>query len=117
MGIWRSMGRFTSLWPTAKWVLAAATLAVGVYLLVLSWGTYYQFGLSRGLGYPRVSHEEIAFWYVLPGFQAGLLLGLLLALAGRGIGRLLVVLNLVVWAAIVVYALIIFWLISRGAMF
>lgn len=111
------MARFTTLWLIARRVLAAAALAVGVYLLVLSWGTYYQFGLSRSLGYPRVSHEEIAFWYAFPGFQAGLLLGLLLALAGRGIGRLLVVLNLVVWAAIMVYMLIIFWLFSRSAMF
>lgn len=111
------MVSFTRLWLITRRVLAAALLAAGVSLLVGVWGTFSQFGLTRGLGYPRVSHAEISFWYALPGVQAGLLLGLLLGFAGRGVGRLLLVLNLAVWAELVVNALIIAWLVSSGAMF
>lgn len=60
----------TRLGLITRRVLAAALLAAGIYLLVGVWGTFSQFGLTRGLGYPRVSHAEITFWYALSGVQA-----------------------------------------------
>ena len=110
--------RFTRFWLIARWVLAVVGLAVAGYMLVASWGAFHEFGFNRSLGYPMVvSRTEIAFWYAFRGFQAGLLIGLLPALTGRGLGHQLLVLNLAAWAELAVNAGIVIWLVRTGALF
>lgn len=102
-----------------RWPLAAMLLLAGGYWLFWAWAAFNRFGVTRSLAYelPPGRQAEIMFWYALPGFQLGLLLGLLLALAPRRVGRLLVVLNLAVWAELAVNVLIIGYLFLVGALF
>lgn len=98
------------------WPIAGRVLAVESYYLFWSWEAFNQFGLNRGLGYPRVaSREEISFWFTVPVFQAGLVLGLLVAFARCGLDRLLLLLNLAVWAKLAVNVGIIGSLVMTGA--
>lgn len=101
----------------ARWLLGAVAVAGGGYVLALSWATFNGFAVTRSLAYPYGWHAEIMFWYALPGFQAGLLAGLLPYASRRGIGRLLLVANLVVWTEIAVNVGIILYLISRDVLF
>jgi hypothetical protein len=95
-------------------IVASLTLALGVYVLLLFWETFAGFGANRSLVATRA---EVAFWYGLPALQAGLDLDLLLAFLGRGIGRLLIVLNLALWAEFAFNLCIIFALAGSGALF
>lgn len=101
----------------AGWVFAVAALVVGGALLVSSWELFNQFAVNRTPAYPAGWHVEIMFWYALPGFQAGVLVGLLPWAAARRVRRSLVVMSLVVWGEIAVNAFIVAWLVSRGVLF
>ncbi|MBI4492384.1 MAG: hypothetical protein HY690_06280 [Chloroflexi bacterium] len=111
------MARWARVWTVARWVLGAAVLAAGSYILVGFWSTFNRFGVVRSLGRPPEWDAEIMFWYALPGFQAGLLVGLLLGFVRLGVGPLLLVLNLAVWAELAVNVGIIAYLVLRGALF
>jgi hypothetical protein len=110
------------VWPSsiravAGWALATAALALGVYVLFDFWQGFNEFAINRGLGYPSGWHFEIMFWYALPGFQAGVLVGMLPFGISRGLLGLLLVLNLVVWIENVINFGIIFYLVSHGVLF
>jgi hypothetical protein len=77
-------------------MIAVAALIVGAALLVSSWLSFNQFGLSRGL-YPGASRAEVTFWYSVPAFEAGLMIGLLSMAPWRDLDRLLGRLNLLIW--------------------
>lgn len=101
----------------AGWLLAAAALAAGGYILVASWATFNRFAVTRSLAYPPGWHAEILFWYALPAFEAGVLTGLLPLAMSRGVGGLLRVLSVAVWTEVAVNVGIVAYLVSRGALF
>lgn len=108
--------------PSARtlvtWSLHGVGLVVGVSLLQANWELFNAFAVNRRPAYPAGWAFEIMFWYALPGFQAGVLVGLLPFAASRGIGiHALTVLNRAVWAEILLNMAIFWFLVSRGVMF
>jgi hypothetical protein len=76
--------------------------------------SFNQFGRSRGL-YLGASHVEVTFWYSLPAFEAGLMIGLLSRVPWADLDRLLGRLITFVWIANGVNCVILFALVWTGA--
>jgi hypothetical protein len=105
-----------SILLVARRLLVLACLGAGAWLLLLSWDALTSLGLNRGLGYPRyASRGEITFWHALPGFQAGMLAGMVAFRRAQGIWALLHGVGLGVWVASVANVGIIFCLARSGA--
>lgn len=99
-----------------KWIVAAAVLAAGGYVLLDFWRGFNEFAFNASRGDTSWSWVTMSL-YALPGFEAGLLVGLLPAAAPRGLGRVLAVLNRAVWAENALNLAILWFLISQGAIF
>lgn len=86
----------------AGWLLAAIALVTGVYVLILSWDSFLNIAVNIGSGRPPGRHAIIILLHALPGFEVGVIAGMLPFVAHRGVGRLVLVLTLSVWAEIAV---------------
>jgi hypothetical protein len=96
--------------------LQAAALTAGGLVLFGMWKLFNELAFNGSRGDTSWSWVTM-FWYALPGFEAGVLVGLLPAAASRGPRRVLVVLTRMVWAANAVNIALVWFLISRGGLF
>jgi hypothetical protein len=89
----------TGWWLLAGRLFAVACLGAGVWLLAWTWEGLNYLAMNRSLGYPAwVSRSEVAVWHGIPGFQAGLLVGLFPLFVKRGVGSLFRGMSTIVWS-------------------
>ncbi|MGA7669289.1 MAG: hypothetical protein WBW04_02640 [Nitrolancea sp.] len=98
-----------------KRLLALLTLIVGILIAVSFWSTWYEFAHNRSAGYGW--SREIAFWDGLPAIEAGLFLGVLFTALSYNVRGKLVALSIVIWTENLFNLVIIFSLVSSGALF
>lgn len=111
------MPRRPALRTMATWLLQAVAFAAGGFLLQALWQLFNEFAFNGSRGDKSWSWVTM-FWYALPGFEAGLLVGLLPFAVSRGMRlHVLSVLNRAVWAENVVNVALIWFLTSPGGLF
>jgi hypothetical protein len=83
-----------------QWLLITASIVVGSWILIESWGALLEIAVNYNNGRPSQLYIDQVILYGVPGLALGLLISVLLQLSVLGIQRVFKRISVAIWADI-----------------